>query len=121
LSHRLQRFSISSRFGRLPEGMWLSETAADTETLQTMAELGIKFTILSPFQASRLRELGKRNWKDVNGGGIDPTRPYLCKLKDGKSITIFFYDGPVSQAVAFERLLTSGERLAGRLTSAFND
>jgi len=33
--------------------MWLAETAADTETLDTLARHGIKFTILSPFQASR--------------------------------------------------------------------
>jgi len=109
------------RFGRPPEGMWLSETAVDTDTLETLAALGIKFTILSPFQASRVKEIGKRNSRDVNGGGIDPTRNYLVRLPSGKSINIFFYDGPVSQAVAFERLLLSGERFAQRLTSAFND
>ncbi len=109
------------RFGRAPEGMWLSETAADTPTLETLAELGIQFTILSPFQASRTREIGKRNSRDVNGGQIDPTRPYLARLPSGKTITLFFYDAPVSQAVAFERLLVSGERFAQRLMSAFND
>jgi alpha-amylase/alpha-mannosidase (GH57 family) len=109
------------RFGRAPEGMWLSETAVDTETLDVLAQCGIKFTILSPFQASRVREIGKRNWRDVNGGHIDPTRPYLVKLRSGRAITIFFYDGPVSQAIAFEQLLTSGERFAQRLTGAFDD
>ncbi|HWX19283.1 MAG TPA: DUF3536 domain-containing protein [Candidatus Binatia bacterium] len=109
------------RFGRPPEGMWLPETAADTPTLQTLAELGLKFTILSPSQASRTREIGKRNWRDVSGGHIDPTCPYRVRLQAGQSLTVFFYDGPVSQAVAFENLLTSGERLAGRLMSAFND
>jgi alpha-amylase/alpha-mannosidase (GH57 family) len=109
------------RFGRVPEGMWLSETAADLPTLETLAELGIRFTILSPFQASRVREIGKRNSRDVNGGQIDPTRPYLVRLPSGRSITVFFYDGPVSQAVAFEQLLTSGEAFAGRIMSAFND
>jgi alpha-amylase/alpha-mannosidase (GH57 family) len=109
------------RFGRAPEGMWLSETAVDTETLEVLAECGIKFTILSPFQASRVREIGKRNWRDVNGGHIDPTRPYLVKLRSGRTITIFFYDGPVSQAIAFEQLLTSGEKFAQRLTGAFDD
>jgi len=109
------------RFGRAPEGMWLSETAADTETLDLLAECGLKFTILSPFQASRMREMGKRNWRDVNGGQIDPTRPYLVKLRSGRTITVFFYDGPVSQAIAFEQLLTSGEKFAQRLTGAFDD
>jgi len=112
---------FQSRFGRAPEGMWLSETAADLPTLETLAELGIRFTILSPFQASRVKEIGKRNSRDVNGGQIDPTRPYLVRLPSNRSITVFFYDGPVSQAVAFERLLTSGEALANRIMSAFDD
>lgn len=109
------------RFGRKPEGMWLSETAANTETLEALARLGIRYTILSPYQASRAREIGKRHWKDVSGGRVDPARPYLIKLPSGRSISVFFYDGPVSQAVAFERLLTSGERFANRLLSAFAD
>ena len=109
------------RFGRAPEGMWLSETAADTPTLEAMAELGIRFTILSPFQASRVKEAGKRNSRDVNGGQIDPTRPYLMRLPSGRTMTLFFYDAPVSQAIAFEKLLTSGEALAHRLMSAFNE
>ena len=109
------------RFGRAPEGMWLSETAADTPTLEALAEQGIRFTILSPFQASRAKEIGKRNSRDVNGGQIDPTRPYLVRLPSGKSISVFFYDGPVSRAIAFESLLNSGEALAHRLMSAFND
>jgi alpha-amylase/alpha-mannosidase (GH57 family) len=109
------------RFGRLPEGMWLAETAADIPTLDALAQHGIKFTILSPFQASRVKEIGKRNFRDVNGAQIDPTRPYLVRLPEGRSIAVFFYDAPISQAIAFERLLTSGEKLADRLTEAFND
>ena len=97
------------RFGRRPEGMWLSETAADIETLDAMAQSGIRFTILSPYQASKVRELGKRNWRDVNGGRVDPTVPYRVNLPGGRSIAVFFYDGPVSRAVYFERLLDSGE------------
>jgi len=109
------------RFGRKPEGMWLAETAADTDTLVALAEQGIKFTILSPFQANRTREIGKRGWRDVDGGRIDPTRPYLCRLPGGQSITLFFYDAPVSQAVAFEGLLTSGERFSERCGADFQD
>jgi alpha-amylase/alpha-mannosidase (GH57 family) len=109
------------RFNRKPEGMWLSEAAVDMETLEVLADSGIKFTILSPFQASRAREIGTRPWRDVNGGRIDPTRPYLVRLKRDRSIAVFFYDAPVSQAVAFEALLNNGERLAQRLMSAFSD
>jgi hypothetical protein len=110
------------RFGRLPEGMWLPETAADLATLDVLAEHGIKFTILSPYQASRVRSLQKdAEWEDVNGARIDPTMPYVVKLPSGRSIVIFFYDSPVSQAVAFEKLLVNGERFSARLLDAFDD
>jgi alpha-amylase/alpha-mannosidase (GH57 family) len=113
---------FESRFGHKPEGMWLPECGADNETLDALAQHGIKFTILSPFQAARMRPLEKdAEWQDVNGGKIDPTRSYLVKLSEGRSIAVFFYDGPVSQAVAFERLLTNGEAFAGRLLNAIDD
>ena len=109
------------RFDRKPEGMWLAETAVCTQTLEVMAELGLRFTILSPYQASRIRETGSRNWRDMNGGRIDPSRSYLVRLPSGRSIVVFFYDRIISQAVAFQKLLISGERFAQRLMSAFSD
>jgi len=112
---------FESRFGRKPEGMWLPETAADNETLDVLAQHGIKFTILSPYQASRVRPLdGNGDWQDVNGAKVNPKEPYLVKLPEGRSIVVFFYDAPVSQAVAFEKLLTNGESFAGRLLGAFD-
>jgi alpha-amylase/alpha-mannosidase (GH57 family) len=110
---------FESRFGRAPEGMWLSETAADTKSLEVLAELGIKFTILSPFQAKQVRKIDDPVWQDVNGAKIDPKRPYLVRLPSRRTINVFFYDAPISQAVAFERLLESGERFAARLLGAF--
>ena len=113
---------FESRFGHPPEGMWLAEAAADVESLDVLAQHGIKFTILSPYQASRVRPLEEdAEWQDVNGGRVDPTMPYLVKLPDGRSIVVFFYDAPVSKAVAFEKLLASGEKFSGRLFEAFDD
>jgi (1->4)-alpha-D-glucan 1-alpha-D-glucosylmutase len=114
------------RFGRRPEGMWLAETAADLETFDVLAELGIRFTILSPHQARRVRPLqdhnaGEEGWQDVSGGRIDPTRPYVQRLPSGRSLVLFFYDGPISRGVAFERLLTRGEDLVARLLTGFAD
>ncbi len=109
------------RFKRPPEGMWLSETAVDMETLGILANHGIKFTILAPHQAFRVRKLGAERWKDISGGRIDPTRAYLCKLPSGRTINIFFYDGLISQAVAFENLLNRGEDFANRLLGGFSD
>ena len=115
---------FEARFGRAPEGMWLAETAADNETLDVLARNGIKFTILSPYQASRVRPLAegeKAEWLDVNGARVDPTLPYVVKLPEGRSIVVFFYDAPVSQAVAFEKLLVNGEKFAGRMLGAFDE
>jgi alpha-amylase/alpha-mannosidase (GH57 family) len=109
------------RFKRFPEGMWLSETAVNNETLDILAELGIRFTVLAPRQAWRVRKMGTSKWKDVSDSRIDPTRAYLCRLQSGSSINIFFYDGPISQAVAFEHLLNKGEDFANRMLSGFSD
>jgi len=103
------------RFHRKPEGMWLSETAVNTDTLEMLAKHNIKFTILSPYQAKSVRKKGDTQWKDVMGGKVDPRRPYLCKLPSGKSISLFFYDGPVSQGIAFEGLLNNGKVFSDRL------
>ena len=109
------------RFGRQPEGMWLPETAVDTPTLEVLAAQGIRFTILAPRQAKRVRRMSGRNWKDMTGDRIDPSRAYQVKLPSKKSINVFFYDGPISQAVAFEGLLDDGKRFADRLLSGFSD
>jgi alpha-amylase/alpha-mannosidase (GH57 family) len=109
------------RFGDRPEGMWLPETAVDPETLELLVDQGIKFTILAPRQAQRIREIGEEEWLDVSGDGIDPRRPYLCKLPSGNSIALFFYDGPIAQDIAFGKLLDDGRRFADRLASAFDE
>lgn len=112
---------FESRFGRKPEGMWLPETAVDLETLGILAELGIKFTILAPHQARSVRKIGSPDWEDVSGSRIDPTRAYQVSLPSKRKLSLFFYDGPVSRAVAFEGLLDSGEYFAERLMNGFSD
>jgi len=111
---------FTSRFGRKPEGMWLAETAVDLETLDILAEHGIIFTILAPHQARRVRKRGEQEWKDVSGGTVDPKMPYQCRIPSGRTITLFFYDGPVSREVAFGDLLKSGENFAARLLGLFS-
>jgi alpha-amylase/alpha-mannosidase (GH57 family) len=108
------------RFGRMPEGMWLSETAINTETLEVLADYGVKYTILAPRQAKAFRKKGSENWETIHNESVDTRRPYVCKLPSGKSISLFFYNGNVSQAVAFEGLLNSGKAFAQRLLNAFD-
>lgn len=107
------------RFGRMPEGMWLPETAVDSEALALLAEHGIVFTILSPHQAARVRPLGGGDWQDVRGGGVDGKQAYRVSLPGGGSLAVFFYDDPLSRAIAFEGLLGSGEAFAARLLQGF--
>ncbi|MEN3330823.1 MAG: hypothetical protein V7641_188 [Blastocatellia bacterium] len=109
------------RFGRRPEGMWLAETAVDIATLEVLAEQEILFTILAPRQAGRIRKLGLKRWRDVSSGRIDPRMAYRCRLPSGRSINLFFYDGPIAQEVAFGGLLASGVEFANRLLGAFDD
>jgi alpha-amylase/alpha-mannosidase (GH57 family) len=109
-------------YGAPPEGMWLAETAADTESLELLAQNGIKFTLLAPHQCKRVRALREgANWTDTTGATVDTRRPYLVRFASGASIAVFFYDGPASRAIAFEGLLNSGEYLAARLKAGFKD
>src|SRR5947209_640447 len=109
---------FEKRFKRKPEAMWLPETAVDIDSLEALAAEGIAFTILEPQQARRWRAIGEDDWTEQKGA-IDPTMPYRCNLPSGRFIDLFFYDGPISRAVAFERLLARGENLAHRLLGAF--
>jgi len=109
-------------YGAPPEGMWLAETAADTESLELLAQHGIKFTVLAPHQCKRIRPLRSgASWTDTPGASVDTTHPYLVRFDSGVSIAVFFYDGPTSRAIAFEGLLNSGENLASRLKGGFKD
>ena len=115
---------FQERFNRDPEGMWLPETAVDIETLEVLAENKIKFTILSPHQAAKMRKIGDNDWIDVsNGDGngvIDPRRAYLCNLPSGNRISLFFFDKRSASDIAFGNLLENGEAFAKRLIDSFN-
>ncbi len=107
------------RFGREPEGMWLPETAVDLESLELMAEAGIAYTVLSPYQAASVLYAG--DWVDVSGGSIDTRIPYTVQLFGGRSISVFFYNGPLSQEIAFNGLLEDGSILAKRVVQALGE
>ncbi|MCL5734620.1 MAG: DUF3536 domain-containing protein [Actinobacteria bacterium] len=111
------------RFGREAEGMWLPETAVDLESLTLMANQGIRFVVLAPHQASRIRRVGAADgeWEDVSGARVDTRRAYLCRLSGGVAMNVFFYDGAISQGIAFENLLASGADFASRLLGVFSE
>ena len=118
---------FQKRFGRMPEGIWLAETAVDAQTLEVLIDLGIRYTILSPFQAQCVRKMDSENpndWHDVSWGSIDPSQPYRYYVEGSdkkKFIDLFFYDGAISKSVAFDFLLTDGEKFARRLLDGYSE
>jgi len=112
---------FSRRFGRQPEGMWLPETAVDLETLDIMAQQGIKFVVLAPHQAKNIRKRGETRWQSVANCGIDTGKAYEIELPSGRNMAIFFYNGAISSAVGFHGLLGDGNNFLNRLMGAFSN
>ncbi|HEX8773922.1 MAG TPA: DUF3536 domain-containing protein [Pyrinomonadaceae bacterium] len=109
------------RFGREAEALWLPETACDDLTLGTLIDEGLRYVILSPHQAERVRDTAVgTEWSSVNDGQIDTTRAYKYFHRDGsgRSIAIFFYDGSVAKAIAFDGALASSQGLVDRFERA---
>ncbi|MCA1577606.1 MAG: DUF3536 domain-containing protein [Acidobacteria bacterium] len=102
------------RFGREPEALWLPETAANDSTLALLIDQCLRWVILAPDQARRVRTGDE--WVDVGGGMVDTTKPYRFEHPDssGRSIAVFFYNGPLARAIAFEKALTSSRSLVER-------
>jgi alpha-amylase/alpha-mannosidase (GH57 family) len=107
-------------FGRESEGIWLPETACNWETLEVLINLGVKYIILDTSQADAVRKIGTTEWTDVSDYSINSKHPYrsFSKVDNTKFIDIFFYDGPVSKAVAFDDVLASSENLLNKIFSA---
>ncbi|MGO9964619.1 MAG: DUF3536 domain-containing protein [Acidimicrobiales bacterium] len=108
---------FKARFGFAPEGMWLPETAVDLDTLAALARHGIRYTLLMPQQARRVRAPGGM-WVDARGEKIDPSRAYLVSLPGGESMTVVFGHGPLSRELAFGDLLNDGATLVGAIRTA---
>jgi alpha-amylase/alpha-mannosidase (GH57 family) len=105
------------RFAREAEAMWLPETACNDAVIEALIDEGMHFVILAPHQAERIRKIGDTEWQTVEENLIDTGVAYRYSLQNaaGSSISVFFYDGPTSRAIAFENLLRSSRELADRL------
>jgi len=119
---------FEKRFHRKPEALWLPETAVNYATLRVLVKYGMRYLILSPFQAPRVRRLGGKKWTDVSQGRIDTTRPYRCFIQESsgkklldQSIDIFFYNGIISKEIAFGDLLKDGNSFCNRFTQFYQE
>jgi alpha-amylase/alpha-mannosidase (GH57 family) len=93
------------RFHREAEAIWLPETAANDEVLSLLIDQGMRYVILSPEQAK---------------GKVDSSKPYRFSHLDGsgRSLAVFFYNGPLARAIAFEKALTSSRGLVEQFIRA---
>jgi alpha-amylase/alpha-mannosidase (GH57 family) len=119
---------FEKRFRRRPDAMWLPETAVDHPTLRVLAQHGMRYLILSPLQALKVRPFGGKRWADVSGGRIDSSQPYRCFMKDetGKkimeqSIDLLFYNGIISKEIAFGDLLKDGKAFCNRFLEFYQE
>ena len=83
--------------------MWLPETAVNDPTLDLLIEQGLRYVILSPEQAAAVREPAGI-WQVPGVTGIDSSRAYRYLHRDdsGRSLAVFFYDGPLARGIAFD-------------------
>ena len=129
------------RFAREPESLWLPETACNHDVLDLLIDEGMRFVILAPQQAGRVRrrtdfpvcpdraadkgeegQTGKsvlpetHEWLDVDCNSLDTSIAYGYFHRDGsgRSLAIFFYDQKLAHAIAFEQALTSSASLVDR-------
>ena len=105
-------------FARDSEGIWLSETACDMKTLEVLADEGVKYTILDPSQAEKIKSIKPADgWEDVSRTTINPKVPYRCFIdeKKEKYIDIFFYDGPFARSIAFDDIIYSAQKMMERI------
>jgi alpha-amylase/alpha-mannosidase (GH57 family) len=112
------------RFHRDPEALWLPETAVDLNTLRVLIDHGLKYAILAPSQAKRVRRPGDARWTDVDATTLDTRHPYRWvdhASKSPRSIWLFFYDGVLSKEVAFGKLMASSPLAAQRLEESFDE
>lgn len=112
-------YDFEFHFGRKSEGIWLAETACNNNTLEYLIGEEVKFIILDPSQALKIRKFNAEKWEDVSTGNINTRHPYRAysKIDSKKYIDIFFYEGALSRAIAFEDIVYSAEKLLDRIKS----
>ena len=121
---------FEEHFGRRPEAVWLAETAINMEVVADLVREGVKFVILAPGQAARVRPLVEEGqlppWTDVDPGTLDTTKPYRVFPRDEHGqplceghLDVFFYNGALSSAVSFEHLLRDAGTFADRIEGSF--
>jgi hypothetical protein len=105
---------FSRRFGRDAQGMWLPETAINPQVIDLLAESGIKFVVLSPWQCKAIGEKGKE-MVQLQGKPAPYGRPFLLNGNSGGTISAFFYNPQLAEGISFGHFLRDADLLYQRL------
>lgn len=105
---------FEATFNRPSEGMWLPETAINSDVVDILVEEGIKYVILSPYQC-RAIEGQDSNWIEVNGANFPYSEPYIVEGRRGAQIAAFFYHGGLASAISFGHMLTDADAMYATL------
>ena len=95
-----------------PEGMWLAETAIHPETAEELVRAGIKYTILSPWQAKSLL-IDDETEQPVNNSPELWRHPWTLSCPSG-DLTVFFYHPGLSSDISFQHLLRDANNFYNR-------
>jgi len=96
-------------------GEMRNQSVIPTGATQSVIPTGAAGEVEGPASSTTSELHPEQPWIPTPDASVDPTHPYRIPLNNGRSIAVFFYDGPGSRAIAFEGLLNSGETFGKRL------
>ena len=101
---------FENRFGRKPEGMWLPEAGINGNVIDLLAEEGIKFVVLSPWQC-RAVENSSGTVTPLSGKPAPYWEPYILTGRTGGEVAAFFYHPGLAEGISFGHMLRSADNL----------
>lgn len=109
--------AFEHHFGRSSEGFCLPHDAVNAEILDLLIDRGLRFILLSGFQAEGLMPLGTGSWQPLGGSPAPGNRPFQID-RPGGSLSVFFHDDALSRALMDRRLLRDANALEAAIREA---
>ncbi len=104
-------------FEREAEGFCLPHDAVSPAVLDLLVQRGLRFILLSPFQAEGIMPLGSGSWQSLGGAPAPGDRPFRIDRPEG-SLAVFFHDAGLSHGLTQNQLLRDANRLDAAIRGA---